>query len=313
MPASFEIHKRFHFIPPRHSFPSVSVRQNMVWLRSNKQPESQGTLPFLGSNFMNLAYHASIVVDNTLYIDGGEIDWQVQGQPQGIVPQNQTLAIDLSQSWAPSSVAVQSFSKDGPPVLNFGTLWAGSDDKSFYAFGGDPSRFKAYPPIPPPSFWQFSNGTWQSVIEGNNAFPSITRPVCGLAASGNGVGYMLGGFDSLDPLEQGYLPLPGIVSYNATSGVWKNESALGFSYDGTAFTGAMHFLPGFGSDGVLIAMGGEISNRFHWNDEGMDLLSFSNVSVYDPSKSSWYWQSTIGYSGPEDIPGIRIQVNMTSD
>lgn len=264
--------------------------------------ESRDSLPFLGSNFINLAFHASIVVDNTLYIDGGEINWKVNGEPQGVATLNSTLSIDLSQSWNPSTVAFQSFPKDGPSDLVLGSLWEGGDGKSFYAFGGSPSHAPyANSSVPSTSFWQFSNGAWRSVDEDANSFPSATRPASGLAASGNGVGYMLGGFDSLvQGLSQGYVPLPGIVSYNMTSGAWSNESALGFSYDSTAFSGAMKFLPNFGSNGLLVAMGGEISKPSYWSDEGQNMLSFSNISVYDPYTRTWYWQSATG--GPGDIP-----------
>ena len=257
----------------------IFILPNLQFSRASPKPppserSTQDSLYFLGSNFLNLAYHASIVVDNTLYIDAGEVNWQVQGQPQQVVPMNQTLAIDLSQSWDPANIAIQSFQKDSPPTLVFESLWAGADGKSFYAFGGSPSHALGdVLSVPATSFWQFSDGTWQSVNEGANAFPSITRPAMGLAASGGGVGYMLGGFDSLiQDLSEGYIPHPGILSYNMTSNLWNNASALGFSYDGTAFSGSMQFLPNFGSEGLLVAMGGETSNNLFWKDEGQIIL-----------------------------------------
>ena len=265
-------------------------------------------VPFLGSNFYNLAYHASIVVNDTLYIDGGEVAWQSNGVASGRVPMNYTLAISLSQSWAPENATFQAFSKDnGVPTLDYQSLWAAPDNQSFYAFGGTPSLAVTLKPTNPPNgLWQFSQGSWSSVASNGNSFPSITRPASGSGASGNGAGYLLGGFDSIRNWEwspQGYTPVPGLVSYDMESNSWTNVSAMSFSFGGTAINGAMQYMPNFGSEGLLLAMGGETPGSGGWLNLGADLLSFSNISVFDPATGDWYWQSTTGFTGSEDIPG----------
>ena len=276
---------------------------------SPKSLEPRDTLPFLGSNFLNLAFHASIIVNNTLYIDGGEIAWQGNGSPGEQIPMNSTLAINLSESWAPETVAIQSFSKDnGVPTFDFENLWAGSDGKSFYAYGGAP-MFALKPFNPVNSLWQFSQGVWSSVGQNGNSFPSINRVAGGLGASGPGTGYVLGGFDSgTMPYwsEAGFTPVPGLLSYDMKSDTWTNVSASPFfSFDGTAINGAMEYVPDFGSDGLLITMGGEVGEipgLPGWLDLGQNMLSFSNISIYDPSTDNWYWQTATGYTGPADIP-----------
>ena len=278
---------------------------------SARSLNARDQVPFLGvNNFISIAYHASIVIDDVLYIDGGEVSYQTNGIFQQLAPTNVTLAIDLSKSWAPSSIDIQVYSKtNGPPSLNYGKLWASADGKSFYAYGGVPGLApNNHPPNPPNSLWQFSDGGWTEVTQPNgNLFPSLTRPAVSLAASGNGVGYMLGGYDSLhnvtfDP-NRPWTPVPGILSYNMTTGAWTNSSATGFSQAGTAFVGALEFVPIFGSNGLLIAMGGETSSSSGWWDVGQNLNSFANISVYDPSTQTWYWQNATGYTGPGDIPG----------
>ena len=271
--------------------------------------EARDQVPFLGNNFISLAFHASIVVDNTLYIDGGEVSWNTNGAFYRAAPTNNTLAIDLTKSWAPSSVDIQAIPKtNGPPSLNYGSLWSAADGKSFYAYGGVPGLSPdPTPPNPPNSFWQFSDGAWSQVSQNGNSFPSLTRPASAFAASGNGVGYILGGTDSIKKYlfagDEPWVPVPGIVSYNMTSGAWLNSSAQGFTNTGTAFSGGFQFVPNFGSKGLLIAMGGETSAADGWFDVGNGLLSFSNISIYDPMTTTWYWQSAAGYTGPADIPG----------
>ena len=267
--------------------------------------DSVPSVPYLGGNFLNLAYHASIIVNNTLYIDGGEIAWQSNGTLAGWEPMNSTLAISLSESWTPESVTIEPFPKNnGVPLFDFETLWAGADGDSFYAFGGA-SKIELSPLNPVPSLWQFSQGTWSSVSQYGNSFPSITRPAGGLGASGSGTGYILGGFDSFGSpywKATGFTPVPGLLSYDMKSNTWANVSASPLSFNGTAINGAMEYVPNFSSDGLLIAMGGEFPGPGGWLDLGQNLFSFSNISVYDPSTDSWYWQTATGYTGDSDIP-----------
>ena len=279
--------------------------------------------PFLGSGFLTLAFHASIVVNSTLYIDGGEVSWNASGVlsgGMGSVPMNSTLSIDLSSSWNPAKVAIQSTPKSSDaPVLNFESLWAGEDEESFYAFGGNPSWALASSQNPLPSLWQFSKGIWSPSNPNSASLSSVTRPASGLAASGNGVGYILGGFDSWHnphALDGGFTPLPGMLSYNMTSGAWANSSSLDYSDEGTALVGAMQFVPYYGSNGLLISLGCESTGLGAWSNTGQGLRSFANISIYDPTSRSWYWQTATGFTGDADIPppsNMFCQVGAQSD
>ena len=284
-----------------------SISMNPLHFLSKFLFSRQSAAPFLRDDFVSLAYHTSIVVGNTLYIDGGEVSYKEGGQFSPLRPMNNTLAIDLTQSWEPSTVSIQTFPKpEGLPVLNEGSLWSGADNESFYAFGGALTLLPPKPTSSPPnSLWQFSKGSWSFVNQNGDSFSKLTRPAGALAASGNGVGYMLGGYDSVNTFtwtKGGFTPVPGIISYDMASNEWSNETALEFRY-GTAIRGGMQFVSSFGSAGLLVALGGESPDSSSgWFDSGQGLLPFSQVSIYDPSTNSWYGQTATGYTGPGDIP-----------
>ena len=289
---------------------------------SNYLPEllhpRDNTSSFLGGNFLSLAYHSSIVIGNTLYIDGGEVSWFIDGTPSAmgtrtsVWPLNETLAIDLSQSWNPQSVTFQSFSKaNGAPILNEGALWAAPDNESFYTFGGSPSLAHSTGVAPPSTFWKFSQGQWLQVADDGNTFPSlITRPSTGMWTAANGIGYFLGGYDGINVFDPFTLtPVPGMVSYDMKANTWTNSSTNAYSKFGTGLVGAMQYVPNFGPEGLLITMGGEWSQLGSWVDNGIsggmasNFNSFWNVTIYDPASKTWYWQDTNGATGPNDVPG----------
>ena len=226
---------------------------------------------------------------------------------------NDTLSIGLSQSWTNDSVTINVINKTAP-VLNYVALWPDQHNQSFFQWAGEQSfdlPQGTNPPIPSDSLWQFTvdgngAGSWaQQSIAANSIFPALTRPAAAYIANGNGVGYALGGYSSARTSPQTedldiFQPIPGIVSYNISSNQWSNDSAAGFSTYGTAEYGQMHFVPPFGSEGVLIVLGGETSNQVAWTDTGSNLLSFGTINIYDPSNKTWYNQTATG-----DIPESR--------
>lgn len=220
---------------------------------------------------------------------------------------NDTLSIGLSQSWTNDSVSINVINKTAP-IVNYAALWADPNNQSFYQWAGEQSfdlPRGTNPPIPSDSLWQFTvdgngKGSWsQQSIASNSIFPSLTRPAAAYVAYGNGVGYALGGYSSARTSPQtagltSFQPIPGLVSYNTTSNQWSNDSATGFSTYGTAEYGQMHYVPGFGSEGILVVVGGETSNQIAWTDTGSNLLSFATINIYDPSNKTWYNQSATG-------------------
>ena len=145
--------------------------------------------------------------------------------------------------------------------------------------------------------FQFKNGNWSEVtMNAGSIFATLNRPAAGMIASGNGVGYYLGGYNSeVDPESNGpFSPDTGLVTYNMSDNTWRNVTS---EYDstGTAFMGALKYAPSFGSEGLLIAFGGEASQPTAWQDNGDLFQPFSSIAVYDPSGSGkWYSQQATG-------------------
>lgn len=225
---------------------------------------------------------------------------------------NNTYAIDLRASWNNRSVTFNQIQKDAP-VLNCATLWKDPSGRAFYAYGGELSRAQppsVWPPPPPNSIWKFTadgnSGSWvQLRMPSNSIFPSLVRPTCGVGASGNDLGLLLGGYaTSLTSTESrdfnGNVPTPGMLSYNMSSSVWTNDSATDFSIYGTAIHGQMQYVPNFDEQGLFIVVGGSTSNRVSWLENGANLLPFNNIYIYSPSSKSWHNQTASG-----TIPNTR--------
>jgi len=93
-----------------------------------------------------------------------------------------------------------------------------------------------------------------------------------------------------------------MVSYNMTSMLWTNITAAGLTNSNTSMSGQLQFVPNFGPNGLLFALGGQTSTNVQWY-EGQNLLPFNTVSIFEPTEGTWHSQ-TVG--GPADaIPPAR--------
>ena len=180
------------------------------------------------------------------------------------------------------------------PVLNYVSLWKDASSTTFYAYGGEVSGISQGGTrlISPNGLWQFTpsghRGSWSQVgISSSSIFPSLTRQAGAAGTSGDGAGYLLGGYNA-------FVPIPGIVTYNMSSGVWGNNSAAGFSTYGTAEYGQMQYVPNVAENGLLVLFGGETSDDVLWHDNGSDLLSFGIIYMYDISSNTWHNQTASG-------------------
>ena len=222
---------------------------------------------------------------------------------------NNTLSIDLSQSWTPATVAIDAATKPpGAPILNGASLWPAADNQSFYSFGGGPSGATlGHVPEALVDLWQFKDKSWSRVQSQSGSSPSLTqvRPGGGFSASGGGAGYMFGGFRDND-LDGRYdlAPLANLLTYNMTTNSWTNDSTPTIAPYGTTVLGQAHFVDAFGAEGVLLALGGEHAGptTTTWIEQGQNFNSFSNLTIYDPSSKTWHWQTATGATGPGDIP-----------
>ncbi|KAF9640839.1 putative kelch repeat protein [Lasiodiplodia theobromae] len=275
-------------------------------LTANAQKEAPSA-----SDFLRRSQHGSVVVGDFLYIDGGRLSQNISGSLDTIVPrvQNATLSIDLRSSWTNASVEMTTINRGDTPIFTFPSLWASESSSSFYLWDGMRAPGNAVPNL---GVWKFTadgsgSGEWSKVGQSDLAtFNSLTRPVGGYSAVlREEVAFYAGGFtsSSTDPAvdTDAEVPVPGIVSYNFSSGAWTNGSAAGFTTYGTQMWGKAAAVP-FGDPGLLIFLGGESGSRTALSNAAGQ-LDLDTVAVYDPAAAdngTWYSQVATG-----DVPSTR--------
>ena len=214
---------------------------------------------------------------------------------------NQTISIDISQSWTPGSVTLTRIEKSAP-VLNDEYLWPSYDGKSFYAWGGYASPLldtNGNPDTPPNDLWRFGvdgqgAGSWNRIsVPG-----TFTRTTHALTAFDNDTAYLLGGeisertSQSLNGLS--LADVSGLTRYVASGNNWTNNSIVNTVSNTNWANGGMMFVPpGAGNNasaGFLAAFGGQNGA----------LIPFDHVSVFDIAGKKWYRQPTSGL-----IPSFR--------
>lgn len=85
-----------------------------------------------------------------------------------------------------------------------------------------------------------------------------------------------------------------MIIYNATTNEVQNITAGGYSNGGTADYGASELVPVFGSEGVLLTMGGWLPSTLQSLDLSAVTNQFNQISVFDPSTQTWYNQTATG-------------------
>ena len=212
------------------------------------------------------------------------------------------MAIGLSSNWTNSTVTILINSKpDGVPSLNSPSLWYYGEANSLYTgFSGLNSTFvdlnNNTSVVPPLSLWSFrldgnGGGEWDQVINASSsAWGSLKRPVYSLQAQSPDTAFILGGSElrsnNLDNL------LGGMVQYNMQSRTFVNTSAPCCNATDGLLRGAMHYIPSFGPEGIILAMGGQ--NSLDRPDGQTSFIDFSFVSVFDTAKQAWWNQTTTG-------------------
>ncbi len=227
-----------------------------------------------------------------------------------------TLVLDLSRSWLPANVSFGIIPKpSGVPILNSPSLWYNAaQNELLQGFAGSASSWPNTSFAYDLSLWSLkldhhagvSGGTWREVFDSwHKAFGALTRPFFGLAAHGGDSTCVLGGYSTgqTTPALAGHgrVLLPGIVSYNMTSGEFRNASATEYYGSGTAQRGQSVYVPTYGAKGLFVMLGSD-----NWRDNsytpGKRLVSFANVTLFDPVERRWYWQTARG-----EVPKSRIE------
>lgn len=245
-------------------------------------------------NFIQRAFHSSVLLGDHVFIDGGEITQKINGTTVKAIT-NVTLTIDMRNSWTNDSITFGIIPRIGPPTMNLEVLWPTADNNSFFVFGGETS-FIAVPPIPPElQVWEFlrdgSNGSWTNFEpNGYSGFSNLTRPDGALGVTMGNTGYILGGFESQhsnpDITSTGDTSVPGMVAFNMTSGRWTNTTTPSNLVRRSGKNGILASVPSFGPSGLLLAVGTGS------NLEGP--LHFDNITLYEPINKTWHYQTASG-------------------
>jgi hypothetical protein len=215
---------------------------------------------------------------------------------------NATISINVAQSWTNSLVVLRTIEKSAP-IFNNEAIWTDISSNSFYIWGGS-----AWFGIerPPDQIWKFNTdglggGSWSTEIPENPAvFDSLIRPAEGAYANNKDTSFLVGGWaggwtDASLPYSSTF-SVPNIVSFNMTTKLWSNDSALAFTKFGTDVGGVAEFIHSFGPNGILLLLGGGTNQ----NNNRAGLLDFNNLTFYDPVTKEWYWQATTGDVPPPD-------------
>jgi len=218
---------------------------------------------------------------------------------------NNTISINVAQSWTNSSVVLRSIDKSAPTFDNQ-AIWTDISSNSFYIWGGS-AWFGI--DVPLDQIWRFDTdgnggGSWTTESPGNpTVFDNLIRPAGGAFANSKDTGFWMGGYAGswTDPSLSGYpgVSVPNIVSFNMTTKLWSNDSALAFTQFGTDVGGAVEFIQSFGPNGILLFLGGGagVVGAYQINDPA-GMLDFNNLTFYDPVFKEWYWQATTGNVPP---------------
>ena len=180
-----------------------------------------------------------------------------------------------------------------------GGIW--NDDEQLYiGFAGRHSEF-GDDAQQPEGVWSYkpgssgSSGTWKN-LDASGSSQSGSRPFSALYASGGGAGYVLGGFavnasEGTDDSQD--IPIPGLTSFNLTTKDVVNRTTSGSAFGEGLEMGGMLYIPNFGTQGILTVVAGDKVGYSAPNSD--DLVSPSEVSVYDIFSGTWYKQQTSGF------------------
>lgn len=222
--------------------------------------------------------------------------------------------MDLRYAWGANTVSITSIPKPAP-VTNSQTLWSFPSLNAFYIWGGE-TGYGAL--APPDRLWKFTadgsgGGSWASELRSGPGASDAHRSSWAAFATSPDTAYVLGGYEfswvdaAVTGLPSGYIQAnPGLVSFNATSKAWTNDSTVALTPPfGTLVDASLEFVPAFvdGSAGMVVPLGGHVLEITPTTSTPVDLRDYANISIFDVTSRQWYWQATTG-----DIPSPRTAI-----
>ena len=205
--------------------------------------------------------------------------------------------IDLSNDWTNSTLQIQSIPKlSGVPDLVKAGLWYDPAADTLYSgFAGRSSYIgneTGQIPDYPLGVWQYGpvnsgSATFRPTIASTDAlWDTLIRPCSGLITYTGSKGYVIGGADALD-VRDDYTPaIDGILEFDFRTKTLMNVTIQGTLFDAGIHTAGVLFIPAFGSQGIIIVIGGE--------DAAINLVPMDSVSIMDVASGQWYIQKVGG-------------------
>ena len=184
-------------------------------------------------------------------------------------------------------------------MLNNMRLWPANDNQTCYSFGGATNYIFSTWLSPPTVMYQFvlnglGNGSWSDFNSASSVWSSLTRPNMAAGATLDNTGYIMGGVESSHSsqgtmnLGDAFVLVPGIASYNMTSGQWSNDTA-----PVNVSNIFLEPVTNFGAAGLLIGAG-------HADYSITAPTTISNLAIFEPMGKTWHNQPTTG-----NAPKIR--------
>ncbi|KAF5684575.1 kelch repeat protein [Fusarium circinatum] len=267
-----------------------------------RRQSSMGSAQLPASDdFIRRSLLSVAVLEDYLYIDGGEVSSDLDDSRSTAV--SLTLSIPLDESWTNDTVAFTQSEKGPSPYLKQPALWVDEERSMIYSWGGQGS-YKNTSAAGDHHLYAFEaddgKGSWSiHDPDDDTLFSSLYRSVRGAYTTCHGVGYHLGGYGERRTdkrfTDGSYVerPLDGLLTYNMTTQKWTNESTKALDY--ATWSGRATCIPSIGSSGLLIFMGGAKVKTPSFRNES-EPVSFTNITIFDPSSKEWYYQQISGVS-----------------
>ncbi|KFX99331.1 hypothetical protein O988_03920 [Pseudogymnoascus sp. VKM F-3808] len=250
-------------------------------------PAVAGTASFLPDDFTSWIWQSTIVVDNWLYIDGGDI---FTNGDLVAAPNTQTFSIDLSKSWHTSSVTASASTRNSSFVpAKRPHLYYDESHHTVYSSSGlfsDPNVNTAEPVVL--GFTPEADGSvkWTEKFskELQSSFPLISNTWDALTASSGSKHYALGGLITFNE-DTTQMAIDQFVTYDYKTQTFKNQTHPSHPYGGEA-----QFVPQYGEEGVVLFFGGIqlVDKSFQLNNA---VANLSIIQVYDIHTGTFYNQT----------------------
>lgn len=207
--------------------------------------------------------------------------------------------MDLTQSWSSDTIIFTSVNKpDSFPIARRPVTWYSSRDTTLYAWAG--WAYYDYPnPAQPWALKLDNNGVPQSswAITSTENIPTNYWPPW--ASSYTVLNNALFSAGGVVATTDGFIPTPGLLELTISSESWSNHS---LPDQESTLMGQAVALPSFGTEGVLLFMGGqlldgEMTFTDYSDDTNRALQDMSAISVYDIASQTSYSQKADG-----DVP-----------